>query len=109
MICAQRCAFSGASSVGFNTIVQPAAMAGRTLQAIWFTGQFHGVIKPQTPSGSRRNSVEPSRLSNSYADSTPIIVPRCPSGAIACAALESHSGAPISTEIVSAISSRCAW
>ena len=65
MICAQRWAFSGASSVGFNTIVQPAAMAGRTLQAIWLTGQFHGVIRPQTPSGSRRNSVEPSRLSNS--------------------------------------------
>ena len=64
-ICAQRCAFSGASSVGFSTIVQPAAIAGSTLHAIWFTGQFHGVIRPQTPIGSRRKSVEPCTVSKS--------------------------------------------
>jgi len=41
----------GAISDGLSTIVQPAAMAGATLQAIWFCGQFHGVMKPQTPIG----------------------------------------------------------
>src|SRR6202167_4327773 len=37
-------AFIGAISDGFKTMVQPAAMAGATLQAIWLIGQFHGVI-----------------------------------------------------------------
>src|SRR6185312_8468000 len=52
MISAQMIAFRGATSDGFNTIVQPAAMAGATLQAIWLIGQFHGVIMPTTPTGS---------------------------------------------------------
>jgi len=30
-------------------MVQPAISAGATLQAIWFIGQFHGVISEQTP------------------------------------------------------------
>ena len=42
----------GAISDGFSTMVQPTASAGATLQAIWFIGQFHGVMKPQTPIGS---------------------------------------------------------
>ncbi len=50
-------AFSGATSDGFSTIVQPAAMAGATLQTIWLIGQFHGVIRPTTPIGSRAISV----------------------------------------------------
>ena len=40
---------SGAISDGFNTMLHPASSAGATLQAIWFIGQFHGVISPQTP------------------------------------------------------------
>ena len=47
-------ALSGASSEGFSTMVQPAASAGPTLAQIWFIGQFHGVIMPTTPIGSRR-------------------------------------------------------
>ncbi len=43
---------SGAISDGFSTMVQPAAMAGATLAAIWLIGQFHGVIMPTTPTGS---------------------------------------------------------
>ena len=43
---------SGAISEGFSTIVQPAASAGATLQVIWLIGQFHGVMRPQTPTGS---------------------------------------------------------
>ena len=53
---------SGAISLGFSTIVQPAARAGATLQVIWFMGQFQGVMKPQTPTGSRM-SRRPSRSS----------------------------------------------
>jgi hypothetical protein len=32
--------------------VQPASSAGATLSAIWFIGQFHGVISATTPMGS---------------------------------------------------------
>ncbi len=52
-------AFSGATSDGFSTIVQPAAIAGATLQTIWLIGQFHGVISPTTPIGSRAIRVVP--------------------------------------------------
>jgi hypothetical protein len=45
-------ASNGAISLGLSTIVQPAASAGATLQATWLTGQFHGVIRAQTPIGS---------------------------------------------------------
>jgi len=47
--CAKRTPDSGAISEGFNTMVQPAMRAGATLQAIWFIGQFQGVISAQTP------------------------------------------------------------
>ena len=52
-------ASSGAISLGFSTIVQPAASAGATLQVIWLSGQFQGVIMPTTPIGSLTTS-EPS-------------------------------------------------
>ena len=55
-------ASSGATSDGFSTMVQPAASAGATLQAIWFSGQFHGVIMPTTPIGSRDDSGRAVRL-----------------------------------------------
>ena len=63
-ISANRLALSGAISVGFSNIVQPAASAGATLQAIWLIGQFHGVISPHTPTGSRRIRVVPRCSSN---------------------------------------------
>src|SRR6202047_2737663 len=43
----------GVNSDGLRIMVQPAASAGATLQAIWFSGQFHGVIMPITPTHSR--------------------------------------------------------
>ena len=49
----------GVNSDGFRIMVQPAASAGATLQAIWFSGQFHGVIMPMTPTGSRTTMAEP--------------------------------------------------
>jgi hypothetical protein len=64
MISVQITASIGASSDGLSTMVQPAARAGRTLQAIWLVGQFHGVIRPHTPIGSREIRVVPSTLSN---------------------------------------------
>ena len=59
------CAENGAISLGLSTIVQPAASAGATLHAIWFAGQFHGVISAQTPTGSRTIVVEPCAFSSS--------------------------------------------
>ena len=44
--------------------MQPVASAGNTLQAIWLIGQFHGVIRPQTPIGSLTISVDPRCSSN---------------------------------------------
>ena len=38
MISARMKAFSGATSLGFSTTVQPAASAGATLAAIWWSG-----------------------------------------------------------------------
>ncbi len=49
----------GVNSEGFRIMVQPAASAGATLQAIWFSGQFQGVIMPMTPTGSRNTTAEP--------------------------------------------------
>ena len=49
----------GAISEGFSTTVQPAAIAGATLQTIWLSGQFHGVISAQTPIGSLTTMVVP--------------------------------------------------
>ena len=56
---------NGATSEGFSTTVQPTASAGATLQAIWLTGQFQGLMKPHTPTGSRAISVLPRRVWNS--------------------------------------------
>ena len=55
----------GAISDGFSTTVQPAAIAGATLQTIWLSGQFHGVISAQTPIGSLTTMVVPRRSVNS--------------------------------------------
>jgi hypothetical protein len=55
---------SGAISLGFSMDVQPAASAGASFEATWLSGQFHGVIRPQTPIGSRRIMVPPMTLSN---------------------------------------------
>ncbi len=51
-ISANSTALSGAISDGLRTIVQPAARAGATFEAIRNSGQFQGVIRTQTPTGS---------------------------------------------------------
>jgi len=66
-------ALSGAISLGLSTAVQPAAIAGASFDVTWFSGQFQGVIRPQTPIGSRRISVPPMKRSNSYDFRTEII------------------------------------
>src|SRR5699024_1834996 len=45
---------SGSSVVsdGLSTMVQPAASAGATFQAVVTMGKFHGTISAQTPAGS---------------------------------------------------------
>ena len=43
----------GVISDGFTTIVLPAASAGKSFQPSSTSGEFHGVIAPTTPIGSR--------------------------------------------------------
>jgi len=62
-ISAKMSAEDGVYSEGFRIMVQPAANAGATLQAIWLSGQFQGVIMPATPTGSRTSIALPSRSS----------------------------------------------
>ena len=50
---ASRSEDSGVSSAGFSTTVLPHASAGPSFQDAMFSGKFHGVISPTTPSGSR--------------------------------------------------------
>ena len=85
--------------------MQPAASAGATLQAIWLSGQFHGVIRPHTPMGSFRMSVEPLASSNWKLESTFVISKKWPMPAATCAARDSQSGAPISVDTLSTSSS----
>ncbi len=81
-------------------MVQPAASAGATLQAIWLIGQFQGVMKPQTPIGLVRDQgraallveLEASKRLRSWRDVA------SPAGA--CAACASQVGAPISSVMV---------
>src|SRR6516164_5373006 len=104
-ICVKRYADSDAISLGLRTMVHPAASAGATLQTIWFMGQFHGVMSPHTPTGSFRMRVEPLTSSNLKWLNTFTISDRCRNPAGTCAASDSDRGAPISLEMVSAISS----
>jgi hypothetical protein len=59
MTSASTMALSGAISLGLSTTVHPVARAGATFDATWFSGQFHGVMRPQTPIGSRRTIPAP--------------------------------------------------
>ena len=45
---------AGASLAGLSTKVQPVAIAAPILRSGRSTGSFHGVISPQTPTGSLR-------------------------------------------------------
>ena len=103
-ISANKMALKGAISEGLSTIVQPAANAGATLQAIWLIGQFHGVMKPHTPAGSRITREVPRSSSNSNSFNTPRVVIRWPSPAGAWALFARFTGAPISSLIAAATS-----
>jgi hypothetical protein len=41
-------------SDGLITTVQPAANAGASFHVVSISGEFHGVINAQTPTGSRK-------------------------------------------------------
>jgi len=77
-ISAKICPVKGDFSDGLSTMVQPVASAGKTFTAIWFIGQFHGVIRPQTPIGSLTTSVAPRCSVKVKFLSTSIAVVRCP-------------------------------
>ena len=53
MISVSACAVAGVSEAGFMTTVLPKASAGALFHAGIAIGKFHGVISPNTPSGSR--------------------------------------------------------
>ena len=44
---------SGVCSAGFRIIVFPHASAGAIFVTAIISGKFHGMIRPQTPTGSR--------------------------------------------------------
>jgi hypothetical protein len=97
MISAKMCPVNGATSEGFSTMVQPVAMAGATLQAIWFSGQFQGVMKPQTPIGSLTIMVAPRSSSNLKSFRMAAAVARWPMPIGTWARWASDAGAPISS------------
>ena len=66
-------------------MVQTVAMAGATLQTIWFSGQFQGVMKPQTPIGSLTIRVGPRSSLNLKVFSTSAAVARWPMPIGTCA------------------------
>src|SRR5690606_25376553 len=84
----------------------PTARAGATLQAIWLAGQFQGVIKAQTPIGSLTTNVDPSVSWNANRLSTASAVSIWASPDALWASRASFAGAPISSEIASAISTK---
>ena len=100
-ISAKTTASSGAISEGFSTMVQPAANAGPTLQVIWLRGQFHGVIRPTTPTGSLAMSEVPLRCWNSKLPSTSTIFSRWARPTHTCESRANSSGAPISRDTAS--------
>ena len=77
-------------------MVQPAISAGATLQAIWFIGQFHGVISAQTPMPSCTMRVVPRIYSHAIASAALIVLSICTWPAQACAPRAHSMGAPIS-------------
>ncbi len=97
MISAKIQALKGAISLGLSTMVLPVASAGKTLQAIWLSGQFHGVIMPTTPTGSHTCKVGPSSRSNAKPSSTSMAFWQWPASRPTCGPLARLSGAPISS------------
>ena len=93
-------AFSGLSSEGFSTQVQPAKIAGIAFSAIWFIGQFHGVIRPTTPIGSRMirsfGAWSPSGRSHSSVSNAVRKLPACHGRHGACNSRACFKGEPIS-------------
>jgi hypothetical protein len=103
------CPLNGDRSDGLSTIVQPVARAGNTFTAIWFRGQFHGVIMPQTPIGSLTTSVPPRRSSKAKVSRVSIALARWPSPRPTWKPLASAAGAPISSVSASARSPERFW
>ncbi len=90
-------------------MVLPVAIAGNTLQAIWLMGQFHGVIRPQTPMGSLTTRVLPCSSSNWNFFSASMAVARCPMPIWTCGPAARDAGAPISSLTASARSAERFW
>ena len=111
IISASNMALSGACSAGFSTIVHPAASAGATFSITWFIGQFQGVIRAQTPTGSYRimspGAWSPKGRSKAKPFAVRMVFFKCPAPAPTCAVFANVIGAPISELMACAMSS--AW
>ena len=100
----------GAIFEGFSTMVQPVASAGATLQVIWFSGQFQGVIRVQTPIGSLTIRVVPQSSSKAKVFKSSIAVEMWPMPAQPTwARSASAAGAPISSVTALARSAARFW
>ena len=108
-ISAKICAENGATSDGLSTDVQPVARAGNTLTEIWFSGQFHGVMSPQTPIGSLTMVVSPRSSVKLKFFSDSMAVVRWPRPSPTCGPDASPAGAPISSVTASASSPARRW
>ena len=104
--CAKSVPDSGAISDGFKTMVQPAISAGATLQAIWFIGQFQGVINEQTPIPSCTIRVVPRLYSQANSSPALIVASKWTCPAQAWALRAQVIGAPISVDMTWAKSSK---
>ena len=109
MMSARMKALIGATSLGFNTTVQPAASAGATFSAIWNSGKFHGVIAPTTPTGSLTTSELPISSCHAYDVAWVALSTNAPVGNPTWMGPVRVRGIPTSWLITSAISSLRAW
>ena len=98
----------GAISEGFSTQVSPASSAGITFSVTWFIGQFQGVIRPTTPTGSHATMLvgacAPKGRTNWNSLKALMKLRVCQAPASAWSAKDMSSGAPISRLIARAMS-----
>jgi hypothetical protein len=60
---------------GFTTTVFPMARAGATFQAVMAMGKFHGTMRAQTPSGSRKVTLMPGAATGTLWPPTLVVTP----------------------------------
>ena len=107
-------AHQGVSGAGFSTTVQPAASAGPSFAMLRYSGTFQGVIKPATPTASRRRmrpcgrpryGTSPSRSSYGYFAASSAQYATISIGSSICMNGVADTGAPASATTIARSSS----